>query len=128
MADRVDLRALLLRLGAGIEGLAVECVGRERNARGRLGLAQDGLANGDFGIVFERTNDASKVRAPRCDMCQPQRDVVASPRVLAVPRSSPAGQGGAGTPAASAVSAAGSTAEAPIEATIDDATPIAGAS
>jgi hypothetical protein len=47
--------------------------------------------------VFERRYDSSYERAFAWERCQPHRMNVPAPIALAMPRSSPAGQGGAGT-------------------------------
>ena len=48
-------------------------------------------------MVLERTCETSYALAPGCCMCQAQRAIVAGPIWFAMPRSSPAGQGGEGT-------------------------------
>src|SRR4051812_50072464 len=62
-----------------------------------LGFTTYAPANGESGIVFERTCESSYVLAPGSAICQAQRCSVAGPICLALPRSLPAGKRGAGT-------------------------------
>src|SRR5688572_1934355 len=86
-----------------------------------LGCMPPGPANGDLGMLLLRTCDASYTRALGCAMCQAQRCVVMGPSVLAMPRSSPAGHGGAGLRLAAAINAAGSAAGALSDAALSSA-------
>ena len=97
MAEGIDLGALLTGLGALVERLAVERVRGTGIPELALGRMTYGPVKGDSGMLFERTCDTSYGLASGCCMCQAQRCSVAGPIWFAIPRSSPAGHGGAGT-------------------------------